>query len=136
TSAVELAVRHLQHPPPSLPSTTPHALGAVVERALAKDPDHRYRDGAEMADALARTRGSLPSSSVQAGASRPSFADSRSAPRGPAGTLIAPWTSSGGNASPVRRRGTSAAFSIALVLLLALIGGAILLGSARQVRVP
>jgi len=55
-SAVELALRHLHDPPPPLPPETPAALVAIVDRALAKDPDARYADGAEMADALAAAR--------------------------------------------------------------------------------
>jgi serine/threonine-protein kinase len=51
-SAVELGLRHLQDPPPPLPSTVPASLREVVGRALAKDPGARYRDGAEMAEAL------------------------------------------------------------------------------------
>ena len=47
-SAVDLALCHLQDPLPPLPPAIPNALGAIVERALAKDPDHRYRNGAEM----------------------------------------------------------------------------------------
>src|SRR5205823_10315815 len=99
SSAVDLALSHLQDPLPPLPPTVPRALGAIVERALAKDPNQRYRDGAEMADALARTQRSLPTPPVSAGP-RPPAADSHCAPRGPAGTLIAPWTSSGREAKP------------------------------------
>ena len=51
-SPVELGLHHLQDPPPPLPAGVPPSLRAVVERALAKDPARRYRDGAEMAQAL------------------------------------------------------------------------------------
>lgn len=53
-SAVELALRHVGDPPQPLPGAVPADLAEVVERALAKAPDERYRDGAEMAAALAR----------------------------------------------------------------------------------
>ncbi len=58
-SMVELAVAHVQDSPPPLPPGTPLSLGAVVERALAKDPADRYADGEEMAAALARARADL-----------------------------------------------------------------------------
>ncbi len=51
-SAVELGLRHIQDEPPPLPATVPGALREVVDRALAKSPSERYRDGAAMALAL------------------------------------------------------------------------------------
>ncbi|HWF26342.1 MAG TPA: protein kinase [Solirubrobacteraceae bacterium] len=53
-TAVELALRHLRDPPPSLPNGTPQALAEIVERALAKGPGDRYPSAGAMADALAR----------------------------------------------------------------------------------
>jgi serine/threonine-protein kinase len=53
-SAVELALSHLQDRPPPLPPGIPPELRAVVDKALAKDPARRYRDGAAMALALGR----------------------------------------------------------------------------------
>ncbi len=55
-SPVELGLRHLQDPPPPLPREVPLVLREVVERALAKDPADRYRDGGAMADALCAPR--------------------------------------------------------------------------------
>jgi serine/threonine-protein kinase len=52
-SAVEVAVRHLNDPPPPLPGSVPRELAAIVERALAKEPGERFPDGAALADALA-----------------------------------------------------------------------------------
>jgi serine/threonine protein kinase len=52
SSAVELAVCHLQDPPPLLPASVPEPLRQITARALAKDPTRRYADGGEMADAL------------------------------------------------------------------------------------
>ena len=46
-SAVELGLRHVQEPPPQLPPEIPTPLREVVERALAKEPADRYRDGGE-----------------------------------------------------------------------------------------
>jgi serine/threonine-protein kinase len=53
-SAVELALSHLQDRPQPLPAVVPEELRAVVDKALAKDPAQRYRDGAAMAFALGR----------------------------------------------------------------------------------
>jgi len=55
-SAVELALRHLQEPPPPLSVRLAPALTQIVDRALAKDPAERYADGAEMAQALVQAR--------------------------------------------------------------------------------
>ncbi len=51
-SAVELALRHVNDPPPPLPANTPRGIVRIVERALAKDPADRYSDGHELAAAL------------------------------------------------------------------------------------
>jgi len=55
-SAVELALRHLNDPPPPLPLSTPAVLVEVVRCALRKDPTRRYPNGGAMADALARAQ--------------------------------------------------------------------------------
>jgi hypothetical protein len=57
-SAVEVALRHLNDPPPPLPAQTPAALAEIVERALSKDPAERYPSAGPMADALAQAGGS------------------------------------------------------------------------------
>jgi serine/threonine-protein kinase len=51
-SPVELGLRHLEDPPPPLPTTVPPELCEVVARALAKDPADRYRDAGQMSEAL------------------------------------------------------------------------------------
>lgn len=51
-TAVATAVAHLRQPVPTLPSSVPAALAAVVTRALAKDPAARYADGSAFAAAL------------------------------------------------------------------------------------
>ncbi|MGA2012141.1 MAG: serine/threonine-protein kinase, partial [Solirubrobacteraceae bacterium] len=52
TTALDLALSHLQNEPAPLPATIPESLALITARALAKDPGQRYADGAEMADAL------------------------------------------------------------------------------------
>jgi len=59
-SAVQLAIRHMQEQPPPLPAEVPAELRAIVEKALAKRPDARYRDGAEMAAALRQADAAAP----------------------------------------------------------------------------
>jgi serine/threonine protein kinase len=54
-SAMTLLMMHLNDPVPDLRQLrpeTPPALGAVIEKALAKDRDERYQSAAEMAIAL------------------------------------------------------------------------------------
>jgi hypothetical protein len=88
-SAVELALRHVQDPPPPLPASAPRELSEIVARALAKDPAHRYETAAEMADALAGAR--QTASSAHAGSRRSRAARTRATIR-----------SSGRRAGPAR----------------------------------
>jgi eukaryotic-like serine/threonine-protein kinase len=55
-SPVDLALRHLQDPPPPLPASVPEPLQEIIVRALAKEPSQRYADGGEMSDALIHAR--------------------------------------------------------------------------------
>ncbi len=59
-NATDLALRHLHESPPPLPVVIPQELVEIVDRALAKQPEQRYADGAELAGALASARASLP----------------------------------------------------------------------------
>ena len=58
-TVVELALRHVQEPPPPLPDDTPAPLVEIVDRALQKEPAERYRDGRALARALNRAREEL-----------------------------------------------------------------------------
>jgi serine/threonine-protein kinase len=58
-TVVELALRHVQEPPPPLPEATPEPLVEIVDRALQKEPAERYRDGRALARALNRAREEL-----------------------------------------------------------------------------
>ncbi|WP_292679583.1 serine/threonine-protein kinase, partial [Nocardioides sp.] len=51
-SPVATALAHIQQPVPDLPASVPADLAAVVQRALAKDPQQRFADGSAFAAAL------------------------------------------------------------------------------------
>jgi serine/threonine protein kinase len=51
-SSVQIALSQIRDEPDPLPADVPPQLRAVVERALAKDPAARYRDGAELKAAV------------------------------------------------------------------------------------
>jgi serine/threonine-protein kinase len=60
-SAPELMYGHLNTTPPILDRPdAPPGLADVITRALAKDPDHRYRSAADLADAARDTLGAEP----------------------------------------------------------------------------
>jgi serine/threonine-protein kinase len=61
-NAVSVAMMHIHQPPPPLPADVPPAARALIESALVKDPQQRYRTGGEFAAAAAAARGgrSLP----------------------------------------------------------------------------
>jgi len=107
-TAVELGLRHLQDPPPPLPSRVPPALRQIVERALAKDPAERYADCDAMAGAL---RDAAPAALREAGAAarsiaatRPTAPDPVGAPSpaapGPAAALLGPTAAPSPAAAP------------------------------------
>jgi hypothetical protein len=52
---------HIHDPPPSLPSTSREAdaLSRLIERGMAKEPDHRYRLAAELMDDVTRVLASM-----------------------------------------------------------------------------
>src|SRR4051812_12502890 len=52
TSQVAIALAHINRPPPPLPAEIPRAVRELIERAMAKDPAHRFADGAEFAAAI------------------------------------------------------------------------------------
>ncbi len=134
TSAVELALGHLQDDPSPLPSATPPALARVVERALAKDPMSRYPDGHAMELALAEARKSAevprraaPTSSVRSGGNGSARVDP---------TRLAPKPTPRRNFNPAGRRKSIAAIGLASAVLAALALGAVLLASPGRVAVP
>src|SRR5437764_2064038 len=133
-SAVELALRHLNDPPPPLPAGTPPELRAIVERALAKAPADRYPSGAEMADALARMDGPVeqPPIEQETVGTAPLPAPDREP--GLAATPVQKLLPRR-NWNPAERRRYVALFAGVLLI----VGGMLtvgLLGSGRHVRIP
>ena len=74
TSFVELALLHLQDPPPPLSPRLPASLVQIVDRALAKDPARRFADGGEMAEALLEAAEAPPPRAGHGGPWRPGHA--------------------------------------------------------------
>ncbi len=131
SSAVELALRHLQDPPPPLPRGTPRGLAKIVDRALAKRPEDRYASSSEMADALAVAR---------AGLRRTSSTPTNGAGHAGAGavdrTRVAPQFSPRRNVNPSARRQTVVVLAVAFVVLVALSVAAVIIGSPQYTLVP
>jgi serine/threonine-protein kinase len=137
-SAVEVAVRHLNDPPPPLPENVPPELAAVVERSLAKDPGQRFADGDAMADALA----AIPDRVLASRAAAPPepVAEELTAPTSAMRTRIAdPATRVAGPApKPTRHRAGRRRGFVALIALLVIVAGLVVLltGGSSHTRVP
>jgi eukaryotic-like serine/threonine-protein kinase len=56
---VQVALCHVQDPPPPLPDAIPEPVRALVATALAKDPADRFATGGELAAAVEAARGGL-----------------------------------------------------------------------------
>jgi serine/threonine-protein kinase len=155
SSVVELALLHVQEPPPPLPPRLPAPLVEIVERALAKDPAHRYADGAAMAEALmqarprARATARRPLVAAAAGgvgststldpppdARTPSTPPLPPPPRGPHGTRRAAPPSPRRNVNPAARRRAAAALGVVIALLGAMVAAALVIGHTTYTRVP
>jgi serine/threonine-protein kinase len=108
-SPVALALCHLHDPPPPLRAGVPDDLVAIVDRALAKDPDARYPDAGAMARALREAR-----------------LDVGPAPLGPDGTRPAPRLAPRVDVNPSARRRTAALLGLVGAVLGALVVAAIL----------
>jgi eukaryotic-like serine/threonine-protein kinase len=139
SSPVELAFRHVHDAPPPLPPGTPDPLVRVVERALEKDPSDRYRDGAELAEALRAVELAEPlppSSGATAVLSRPKAPSAvRPHPAPSTATRVGAPYSPRRNINPSERRQRRALFAGVLLLAAGLVVGAIAL-LPGTVKVP
>jgi serine/threonine-protein kinase len=126
-SAVELALRHIEDPPPPLPDAVPPALAEIVERALAKDPAERYPSGREMGEALAAARAAV--------SPRLAAAPGMGTPRATPPTRVAPRRNPRRNVNPAESRRYRALLGAVLLILLGVVMAVVLTGGA-SVRVP
>lgn len=131
SSPVELALRHLNDPPPPLPTGTPPALAAIVGRALAKVPAERYPSGREMADALSVA--DLRTGAAAGGAG--TAATAPAAPRNPDPTRVRARLSPRRVFNPSEGRRYRLLLAAVLLLLLGMIATAALTATST-VRVP
>ncbi len=64
---IEIAMKHVQDTPRPLPGDIPPVVRAIVDRALAKDPAHRWPTAAAMAAVARQAASSLSSSTAYPG---------------------------------------------------------------------
>jgi formylglycine-generating enzyme required for sulfatase activity len=128
-SAVAILMKHVNEPVPNirqLNDDVPDELVVVVERALAKEPDHRYQTAAQMAAALRAVdvygRTIAPVSSMEV---------SGSEPRGHDSTLVASGASPAQVAEKPNRRTWIVGATLGVILVVAL--GIGLFFAARQI---
>jgi serine/threonine-protein kinase len=138
-----MALRHLQDPPPPLPRTTPRALAAIVERALAKKPGARYRNGVELANALASAARSAGSGRVarERGGAAPAASggaarNGHSRTRHVDPTRVAPKLSPRHTVNPSARRRAIALVATVCALVVAMLALARVLSPPVRVRMP
>ncbi len=131
-TAVALAYQHVSSqpiPPSRLSGDVTPELEAVVLRAMAKDPNHRYPSARDLNADLQRAIAGLPVSAPLASAAAAAYGTTQS--------LGAPATTPlpGGQAPAAEpeedrpRRGRAAGFILLILLLLAAIGAVIVLGA-------
>ncbi|MET8540198.1 protein kinase [Kitasatospora sp. NPDC004799] len=80
---LQIALKHVNQPVPELPDTFPAPVRALVARALAKKPEERYADAAEMAAAARAALAGEGGSAGAPGAGKAGAADRRTIPLRP-----------------------------------------------------
>ncbi|WP_066902710.1 serine/threonine-protein kinase [Millisia brevis] len=100
--ALTVAMKHVRETPPPLPTDLPANVRELIDITMAKNPEDRYRDGGEFADAVAAVRAghrppapgtTVPSTGRFGGAAAP-VAGTRVATAASAGTVPPNGTSS------------------------------------------
>jgi serine/threonine-protein kinase len=144
-SAVAIALKHVNQPPPdprSLRPEIPPQLAAVMLKALAKEPAERYSDADSFIRDLEDARAALPVAREQEGGNTAAFAPVGVVESPPAAAAVAeaapPPPPSPPPAEPAdrdRRRRLPFALLV-LVLLAGAVLAAVLLTRPDQVRVP
>jgi serine/threonine protein kinase len=76
----DVAMKRLREPPPTMAGEAPVAVLAVVERALAADPEQRWQSGAELAAAARRSVSPAASAATNATKTEPAPAAPAAAP--------------------------------------------------------
>jgi serine/threonine-protein kinase len=144
---LEVALRHVSDPPPPLPPGIPPAAGALMMRALAKNPRNRFPDAASFAAAARAAAAGRSWSTATIGiAGPPSRRRTRAAPA--ARTVLAahnavttPYTLAGPDALAApdatvrqedRRRLAALAGVIGMVVLLGVVGLLVLYSVERS----
>ncbi len=139
STAIELALAHLNEAPPPLPSDVPAGLGAVVERALAKQPARRYRDGAEMAAALEAVGGGAETPADEEPEAtetiRPGTPGQTRGRSGAGTTQVGDPRGPRRNMNPSERRQRIALFTLVVLIAVGLLAGGLVLARS-SVRVP
>jgi serine/threonine-protein kinase len=134
-SAVTIALKHVAEepvPPSRLNPAVPHALDAVVLRALAKDPDHRFEDADAFIAALEAARaGALPPGTGVDGAGHPGPPTASFAPVVLDGAVVLPEAP----AAPRRRSLWPWVLAAALVAA-AVVATVLLVGRTERRQVP
>ncbi|MBA3281340.1 MAG: Stk1 family PASTA domain-containing Ser/Thr kinase, partial [Acidimicrobiia bacterium] len=126
-SPVAIAYKHVQEPLPPLRDQAPGvpaAYEAITAKALAKDADDRYQDGAEMRTDLLRFREDRPVEAAAVPASPPQGPATDATTAVPVAAAAMPTgTSQGYEAAPEPAHRRTGWFFAAILLLLAILGG-------------
>lgn len=125
-SAVQVAVMQIREQPAPLPDDVPPEVRTLVERAMAKDPAVRFRDGSALRDAVDRVLSGVPTAHL-----------------GQAATAVlpaAPASAGSPVARPRRRRPARPVAALLAVLFVAaavaLIAAVLPAGSSEAAREP
>jgi hypothetical protein len=105
-SSVQIAVKQIREHPDPLPPDVPADVRRLVERAMAKDPAQRYRDGAALlaaADAVTGHRATAPVAGLGAGPVVPAGRTGTAIMPLPSAAELAPATELGTALRPGRR---------------------------------